>query len=198
MFGSTEFDGREPDDGVDNRFSPLVIAGQVVPVMYGGVDDHTAAAETIFHTLPAGRRPGQVYLSAYLSWQWSQIHARRDLVLLPLDSRTGPLVTTLVDGDRSSYSAARAAVSRLLQDHPDVDGLVWASRQLHDQPSQVDLDIEATAVSLLLVAPSPGREGGITRDDLTSDRPGVPFATPGGVQRLFVIASDLDVTVVTP
>ncbi len=50
LFGSTEFDMRGPGTA-HARFSPVDIGGDTLPVIYAGVDDRTASAESIFHQM---------------------------------------------------------------------------------------------------------------------------------------------------
>lgn len=192
VFGSTEFDGR---DEADCRFSPLHIDGRVVPVLYAGSDDTTAAAETVFRALPNGRRPRRVLLDRYRAWHWAKIAPQRRLALLPVD-QTLEGASALVDGDAASYPASREGAATLLGAHSDVDGLVWASRQLHEQPSSERVDSAETRVCVLLVARTAGRAGGVSRGELKAVGPVVPFATAAGAERLDAIAVDLDITVV--
>ena len=194
LFGSTEFD-RRPAGAADARFSPLELAGEPVPVLYGGVDDRTASAETVFHLLPDGGRPRRILRSAHVTWQWSTVHPTRDLRLGVLDS-THPQAAALVDGGAPTYAEVRELTTRLLVDEPDVDGLVWASRQLHDRPSTVTVDLARTAASIVLFGPTGSRPGGVRRDELASDRPAVLFASTAGALRLMRVGTELDVTVV--
>ena len=191
-FGSTEFDARAD---VDARFSPLYIAGELTPVLYAGADDLTAAAETIFRRLPDRGRPRRVWLDRYRAWHWSQVHARRDLRLLPLDARLAG-ADRLVDGDPATYPSARTEATRLLRVHPEADGFMWLSRQLHDHPSAASIEVDLAGVCLLLVGATRGRRAGVGRHDLTATHPVVPFASSAGLERLDAIAEQLDVTVV--
>lgn len=191
-FGSTEFDRRA---GTDARFSPLLHAGAGEGVIYGGTDDRVAAAETIFHRLPGQGRPRRVPLDRYRAWQWSEVLARRDLLLLPLDA-TVPDAGTMVDGDATTYQQARARASALLRDHPSIDGFVWASHQLPDAPSSVTIDVSDPGLCLLLIEDTHARDGGVSRADLDAAGPSVPFATAEGLERLDIIGDALDVTVV--
>jgi len=195
LFGSTEFDVR-PARAVDARFSPIEVGGKVVPVLYGGVDDHTATAETVFHLLPTGDRPRRIRRSDYATWQWSSIYPTRDLRLLALDA-TYPGVEVLVDGTAPSYPDSRESAERLLTSAPHIDGLVWPSRQLHEWPSRVAVDLDDIAVSVVLFGALSGRTGGVQRHELHSDEPAVLFISATGMQRLLRVGSDLDVTVVT-
>lgn len=135
-FGATQFD-RRPD--ADSRVSPLRSRGGVVPVLYGAGDDAAAAAETIFHTVPAreGRtgelRPRQVALAPYVSWVWSTVECRRDLTLVSLRgdglARLGATRPELVLGGRRDWPETRQWSEALFADVPHADGLWWTSRQ---------------------------------------------------------------------
>jgi hypothetical protein len=194
LFGSTAFDVR-PAGSTEARFSPLQLAGRVVPVLYGGVDDRTATAETISHLLPTGGRPRWIRRSDYTTWQWSTVYPTRDLRLLALDA-TYPAAAALVDGTAPSYHGSRDAAAQLLASHPDIDGLVWPSRQLHDRPSGVTIDLDAMAVSLVLFGPTGGHTGGVQRHELASTDPSVLFLSTEGMRRLMRVGSELDATVV--
>ncbi len=196
LFGSTEFDRRAVGD-TDARFSPLEVVGEHVPVLYGGVDDRTASAETVFPLLPDGGRPRRIRRSALVTWQWSTVHPDRDLRLGALDA-THPDAAPLVDGGAPTYADVRAATTRLLVERPDLDGLVWASRQLHDQPSTVTVDLDQTPASIVLFGPTKGRSGGVHRDELGSTDPAVLFVSPAGAVRLMRVGTELDMTVVVP
>src|SRR5699024_1938975 len=103
----------------DARFSPLQLGRRIVPVLYGGVDDRTATAETVFHLLPTGDRPRRIRRSDYTTWQWSSVHPTRDLQLLTLDA-TYPAAAALVDGTAPSYPGSRDAATQLLTSRPDI------------------------------------------------------------------------------
>ena len=194
LFGSTEFDAR-PAGSAEARFSPLELAGRVVPVLYGGVDDRTASAETVFRLLPSGDRPRRIRRSDYTTWQWSTVHPARDLRLAALDA-TYPDAAALVDGTAPSYADSRDGAAQLLAAQPDIDGLVWASRQLHALPSTVTVELDTVAVSLVLFGSIDGRTGGVERHELNSNDPSVLFLSTEGLLRLMRVGSELDVTVV--
>lgn len=199
LYGSAQLDSRR---AVDYRFSPLLLPSGLLPVISAGEDDRTAAAETIFHTLPPGAaggsgRPARVWLDRYRTWQWSTIRPLRDLQLLRLDRaglRTLGLQGRVVDMDASGYPASRRTAIESLTAHPEVDGLVWNSRQLLPLPSSRDLVAGSRCV--LLVGLVQRRTGGVGPDDFESDDPAIPFMSAEGVERLDAIAAGLDVTVV--
>lgn len=189
-FGSTEFDRRDDNDA---RFSPLSIGGQHAAVLYAGTDDRTAAAETIFRTLPDRRRPRRVFADRYRSWQWTQIIAMRDLLLIAVD-RTLAGAAPLVDGDATTYTDSRRLAGEMLAANDQADGLIWCSNQLHDEPSQQDVEDPDAAVCVLLVERPNG--GGVTRKQLAAAGPSLPFLLPSGMARLDVIGVEFDVTIV--
>ncbi len=190
-FGSTEFDPRTTGD---RRFSPLTDEHGIVPMLYAGTDDRTAAAETIFHRLPGRGRPRRVPLARYRSWQWSQLHCTRDLHLLALDAGL-PDATELVDGDALASARSRERAAALLHRNADADGLLWVPRQLHDRPSTAVSSLDRDGLCLLLVTRTAARSGGVARRDLTADGPALPFASTAGLERLDVIGDALGVTI---
>jgi hypothetical protein len=108
--------------------------------------------------------------------------------------RTLPDAATMVDTDATTYHASRAAAGALLAGSPDADGLVWCSHQLHDTPSQDDVEADDVALCVLLVSRPHGT--GVDRAELEALGPSIPFWLPGGMSRLDSIALDLDATVV--
>ena len=190
-FGSTEF---APRTTGDRRSSPLTDEHGILPVLYAGSDDRTAAAETLFHRLPGHGRPRRVPLARYRSWQWSQLHPTRDVQLLALDAGL-PDATDLVDRDALTYARSRERAAALLHRNPDADGLLWVSRQLHERPSTAVANLDSDGLCLLLVTRTAGRTGGVARHDLTADGPAIPFASTAGLERLDVIGDALGVTI---
>jgi RES domain len=187
LYGSAQLDER---DATNFRFSAIVSSGRVVPVLYGGEDDHAAASETIFHTIGPGDsgRPRRVALDQYASWRWSSVVTTRDLSLVRLTLQgLDALEVTRVDmieGGRLTYSATRAWSLALRETLPAVDGLWWHSRQ------------DPGRWALMFFGVHPSFSGGIRTGDLTADTPVLPFASPTGLERLDTIALDYDITVV--
>lgn len=184
-FGSTEFDGR---DGANARWSTIRVRRSVVPVIYAGEDDLTAASETIFRLGVDGRRPRSVFAEKYLTWQWSTIEPQRDLRLADLRDPAlkmlgVPRAPLLNDGEHS-YPDTREWAEQLLATAPGFDGMVWYTRQT---PTR--------RLAYVLFAP-PGGE--VARDDLDAVGPAVPFTSIEGIERLRRIALDYDVTLIEP
>ncbi len=196
-FGSVQLDARSD---VDRRFSPLRLGGgggggvgaegPIVPVLYGGKDERAAASETIFHTVDAptgARRPRQVLLAKFLSWQWTRIAPTRDLVLVDLRddglAALGLDRIQLIDGGRASHGQTRRWAAALLRACHQTDGLVWSSRQ------------DPARQAMMLVGRVQGRSGGVAAGELVPVGPAQPFALPAGLELLDSIADTLDIAV---
>jgi hypothetical protein len=186
-FGSTEFDERL---GASARWSPVrTRAGDLVPVVYAGGDDFAAAAETVFRYREDGSRPPRVPLGRYASWGWSTVACRHDLALVELAGdgldALGVTSVDLLGGGPSTYPATHRWAVALLTALPEVDGIVWQSRQADGRD----------AIALFGSCRSRAGPG---REDLEALGPTIPFATPPGLQRLRQIASAIGSTVVSP
>ncbi|MGH9091481.1 MAG: RES family NAD+ phosphorylase, partial [Acidimicrobiales bacterium] len=137
VFGSTQFDRRRASPA---RFSPLTLGRSLVPVLYGGEDDHAAASETIFHTVDrAGSsvRPRNVMLGKFTTWHWSTMVTTRPFRLVKLDGdglrRLDVPREDLIEGGRATYPTTRPWAAALAGALGDVDGLWWRSRQDPDR-----------------------------------------------------------------
>ena len=189
-FGSAQLDERP---NANLRFSTIHYRGRVVPVAYGGQDDHAAASETIFHTVdtPTGAiRPRRVYVAKYFAWQWSTIHPTRDLHLVRLDdvglTALGTTRDDLIETGRPSYPTTQSWAEAIAEALPTIDGMWWYSRQ------------DPTRKAVLVFGKLPRRPGGLQPADLTSNQPALPFALPQGLDRLDQIADDFDIEVTRP
>ena len=190
-FGSTEFDHRE---GANSRWSTIMPGGRVQGVLYGASGQDAAASETVFHTVPApdltGRdqRPRQVPLGPYKSWVWSSVACERPLRLVDLDegglAALGATRDDLVLSGRLDYPVTRRWAEALWDAAPWADGLYWVSRQAPGYPA------------LMLFERRDDRPGGVARDELFADGPPDPFYYPGGLERLYQLATRLDITLV--
>ncbi|MGI8873463.1 MAG: RES domain-containing protein [Egibacteraceae bacterium] len=186
--GSTEFDARA---GADSRWSTIWTgAGDVIPVVHGGADDHAAAAETILRRDRSGLRPRRVRVSKFASWGWSRVTAIRDLRLVLLArgglKRLGVSRCQLITGGSATYPVTRRWAELHAAALPQVDGLLWGSRQASGRDA------------LLLFGACQSRPGGVARTDLRGEGPHVPLASPPGRDRLFEIGAALEVTIVAP
>lgn len=189
-FGSVEFDARSR---ADSRFSTIDHKGALLPVLYGGEDNVAVASETIFHTvdLPTSTtRPRRVFLLKFLSWQWSTVEARRDLLLVRLDddglAQIGSSRADLIDGSRATYGFTRQWAEAIAAAVGRADGMWWYSRQAPDR------------WAVVLFQKVPGRSGGLRPGDLAGVGPALPFALPAGTEPLDEIALRFGTTVVRP
>lgn len=190
-FGSTEFD-RRPD--ADSRWSSIAPDGRVQGVLYGAADHHAAASETIFHTVPDPDRPDadmlprQVPLGPYQAWVWSVLACERALRLVDLGdsglSAIGATRQELILSGRRDYPTTRRWSEALWHVAPEADGLYWDSRQAPGR------------VALMLFEARDDRPGGVARSELFADGPPDPFFYPDGLERLSVLAAELDITLV--
>jgi hypothetical protein len=191
IFGSTEFDRR---DDTDARWSTITPNGQVQGALYGAATQDAAASETVFHTVPVEGdsqredRPRQVPLGPYQAWVWSTVTCRRDLALVNLDEdglvALGATRAELVLSSRRDYPATRLWAEALWHAAPEADGLYWISRQAPGQSA------------LMLFEKRDDRPGGVARHELFADGPPDPFFYREGLERLYQLATRLNITVV--
>jgi hypothetical protein len=131
-----------------------------------------------------------VYVTKYLTWQWSTIHPTRDFHLVSLDdaglTALGISRADLIETGRRSYPATRPWAEAIAAALPSTDGMWWYSRQ------------DPARKAVILFGRLPGRVGGAGPDDLASNEPALPFALPQGLDRLDQIANDFDVEVTRP
>lgn len=163
-------------------------------VLYGASGHDAAASETVFHTVPApdltvvDQRPRQVPLDPYKSWVWSIVACARDLRLVDLDKKgLAALGTTreqLVLSSRLDYPMTRQWAEALWHAAPWADGLFWISRQAPGYPA------------IMLFEKRDDRDGGVNRNELHADGPPDAFFYPDGLERLYQLATRLDITVV--
>lgn len=191
----SRYGATEPNPGVgDARFSPLrVPEAGVVATLYAAATMTGALSETVLHTVPTpggDRRPRRVRLAALTAWVRSSLRCRRDLLLVRLDAagceRLGTDVAALVTSPASTYPQTRRWASAVAAAAPSCDGLVWPSRQA------------PRTEALMLWWQTPGRAGGVSRDDLLVDAPPVPLLSPAGRDELLALAAELDITIVLP
>ena len=118
----------------DARFSPLhTSTGALIPTLYAGSTDECVRMETLFHALPTDLDGFIFDLDDLASAVMSGVAPTRDLRLIELTTvglrrfklkkseviETGPLI----------YPNTRSLAQDWHRHHPDVDGLLWVSRQ---------------------------------------------------------------------
>lgn len=116
------------------RFSPIKDEkGDAVPTMYAGETVDCALMETIFHDVPhtpglktLGKRKlnGQVH---------SILTVQKDICVASLTSiplrRMGIRKSDLIETEKDRYPETREVAESIRNQHPDVQGLVWVSKQ---------------------------------------------------------------------
>lgn len=116
------------------RFAPIRDArGQVVPYLYGGSSRDCAIFETVFHNVPIDAADKFVDLDDYANRAHGQIVPQRDLRLVNLTTdglhRLKVPKSELIASAPIDYLDTARWAEALHQQCPDVDGLLWMSRQ---------------------------------------------------------------------
>lgn len=177
-FGATQFN---PCMGQATRFAPFRDSnGQCVPTLYAATSREAAAFESVFHDIDPAAPFKTVLLSTIERRSVSIVAPKRDLVLAGLfapDLKVWGLSRTdLIETPKSSYADTVSWAQALHGAAPDIDGLVWTSRQcdpeqcvilFEDRVPEDDLDIEecvaiASNAGLLLELRDYGQRAGIT------------------------------------
>ena len=116
------------------RFSPLEVAGAIVPTLYAGSTLDVALMETVWHDAPIPshgfhlvlkgatepRRVGSLKPSAALHLV--------DLTTVGL-RRLGLVRSDVIDSDPVDYPITRQLTAWLYENKPDAQGICWISRQ---------------------------------------------------------------------
>lgn len=116
------------------RFSPIQDGqGQPIPTLYGGTTMECALMETVFHDVPhtAGfktfdksKLAGQLHSTVEVVQSMKVV----DLASVPL-RKLGITRRQLIDTEKDQYPATRKWAEALHRQYPDVQGLLWVSRQ---------------------------------------------------------------------
>lgn len=116
------------------RFRPIrTSAGEVVPTMYGAVDETTALLESVLRWPAGSPIPTRIYRVEIEDLEIATLLPMRDLSLVQLHG-TGLRALGLdraevIDTPESRYPAT-AELAQVLHDDPSQpDGLIWTSRQ---------------------------------------------------------------------
>ena len=116
------------------RFAPIRdAAGRVVPYLYGGSSLECAIFETVFHNVPVDAPDKFVDLDDFADRAHGQVVSRRDLQLVNLTTdglhRLKVPKTELVASAPIDYLHTARWAQALHWQYPQVDGLLWMSRQ---------------------------------------------------------------------
>jgi hypothetical protein len=139
-----------------------------VPVLYGAEGEDAAISETMFHDAPMGHGrafvPAQRLEDTALGW----LRARRDLLLVELLGhglrRLGLRPENLTATEADQYERTVPWAEAVHRAFPDIDGLIWMSRQFNAERALVLFGDRVTAGDLEAVGPAmplrvgPGRE----------------------------------------
>lgn len=117
-----------------SRFAPIRDRiGRVVPYLYAGSTLECAIFETIFHNVPIDAQDKFVDLDAFARRGHGQLRPRRDLILVDLSTdglhRLRVPKAELIASDPINYRTTALWAQALHHHNPQIDGLVWMSRQ---------------------------------------------------------------------
>lgn len=131
-----KYSGNQFNPGLDGnaRFSPIKNAlGAPIPTLYGGSTFECAVMETIFHDVPyaAGLKTiDKIKLTGQLH---SQVKSSEDLVLADFRGKAlrklGVPRSQIIDTEKDQYPITRQWAEAIHQQHPDLQGICWTSRQ---------------------------------------------------------------------
>jgi hypothetical protein len=170
-----------PCKGQPTRFAPFAdAAGTCVPTLYAATTREAAAFESIFHDIEPSATFKTVRLSVVESRSVSRIAPKRDLLVARLfapDLKAWGLSRgELIETPKSTYRQTVLWAEAIHRARPDLDGLIWTSRQcdpeqcvilFEDRIGEVDFDIQdcidvSAHASLLLELRNFGQRAGIT------------------------------------
>lgn len=151
-FRSAQFN---PCKGQPTRFAPFTDkSGGCVPTLYAATSREATAFESIFHDIEATAAFKTVRLDVVESRNVSRIAPRRDLLVAGLfapDLKAWGLSRgELIDTPKSTYAKTVLWAEAIHDTRPDIDGLVWTSRQCDpdrcvilfgDRAGEVDFEI---------------------------------------------------------
>ena len=116
------------------RFAPIRgLDGRVVPYLYGGSTADCAIFQTVLHDVPIDAPDKFVDLDDFASRGHGELVPGRDLKLVDLTSeglhRLKVRKEELIASPSRDYLDTAAWAEALHRQFPDVDGLIWMSRQ---------------------------------------------------------------------
>lgn len=116
------------------RFSPIEnVQGNPIPTLYAADILDAALMESVFHDVPYS--PGFKMLDKRKleGQQHSQIRITQDLTLADLNSKAlrklGVKRNELIDTEKDQYPQTREWAKAIHEQHPEIQGLCWVSRQ---------------------------------------------------------------------
>lgn len=124
-----------PSPTGDARFSPLFSSdGKVIATLYAGTTLDCALMETVFHDVPYAPGLKTLSKSTHVAGKVrSTIRSPRDLRLIDLSAiplrKLGVSRSGLIDTEASEYPLTRQWAAAFHQQNPEIEGLIWTSRQ---------------------------------------------------------------------
>ena len=127
-------DAFNPSILANARFSPLMDGtGSVIPTIYAAHTFDGAAMETVFHDVPYAPGPKQFSRSRLQNQKYSRIEVTQTLILADLTSKSlrsmGIQRNQLIDTEADQYPVTREWARVIHAQYPNVQGLLWVSRQ---------------------------------------------------------------------
>ena len=124
------------------RFSPLSIAGAIVPALYLGCTLDVALMETVWHDAPTPSDGFHLVLNE--STETRRVGSLRPsapLLLVDLTTvglrRLGLVRSDVIDSEPSSYPITRRLAAWLYENQPQAQGICWSSRQFDEAKAVV-------------------------------------------------------------
>lgn len=174
------FDALDERQTVRYRFSPLHgRGGGALPVMYAAATEAAAIAETLWHDLPlTGAR---LIAERYQVRPIGTVRTTRTLKLAELHDpglrALGLDPNQVSNTDAICYHRTIAFAQAIVDDNPNLDGLVWMSRRYNTDKTY-------------LLWRRPGRKSPVTISHVTT------FADPDTEQRLLDLCRTANITIV--
>ena len=116
------------------RFSPLEVAGAIVPTLYAGSTLGVALMETVWHDAPTPSHGFHLVLKkATEPRRVGSLKPTAALRLVDLTAvglrRLGLARSDVIDSDQVGYPITRQLCAWLYENKPDAQGICWISRQ---------------------------------------------------------------------
>jgi len=130
-YGAVQFN---PGSEGNARFSPIKnTGGEVIPTIYAGGTQDCALMETLFHDVAFAPGYKTHSLSKLDGLVISEVVVRKELQLADLRSKPlrklGVTRVFLIESEASEYSRSREYAEALYEACPEIQGLLWVSRQ---------------------------------------------------------------------
>jgi len=116
------------------RFSPIKKLGtdKIIPTIYAGFDSNVALSETIFRDLDITKKEIKIYIDDYKDSNHTELETCKDLNLATLDLTSLVKMRVsrqLIQYSPEFYEITRTWAEHMHNQHPNLMGLVWPSRQ---------------------------------------------------------------------